>query len=134
MLRVRVERAHLNCNPHFAEIFMMTPLSRVTVATLLVTSTLFAGALQAAEVNDNLLVIQTREVRYSDLDLKSEKGVARLHARIKGAAKAVCGDEGYSTIATYIARDKCREKAIADATNYVNVALLKIKSESKVAP
>ncbi len=111
---------------------MKTSLFRITAGTLLATSILFVGALQAAEISDNYVVVQTREVFYGDLDLQSEAGVARLHARIKGAAKSVCGDDGFAPIATYVAREKCRAKAIADAVSDVNVAQLTSKSLSEI--
>ena len=74
--------------------------------TLLVT----AVALPAAA--DSRLVQESTEVRYTDLDLGKEAGVANLYARLKNAAEQVC-DTGYPSSALFLSTKS--RACVADA-------------------
>ena len=62
--------------------------------------------------------VQAR-VAYSDLDIRSEVGAAKLDARIRRAAHEVCGQ---SDIANSIAVATCRHQAIGNAKAKVALA------------
>jgi UrcA family protein len=54
-------------------------------------------------------------VRYSDLDLKSQRDVARLHKRIRNAAESVCGNFISQIFELHDAYEKCVEDASSRA-------------------
>jgi UrcA family protein len=55
-------------------------------------------------------------VRYGDLDLKSDGGVATLNQRIATAADRICGPVDHRDLAAYDRYRECRVGAIARAT------------------
>jgi len=104
-----------------------------TLFTAVVAVTLLVPVLKANAHSFDSLSVQSREVFYGDLDLRSEAGLARLHARIVGAARIVCGDEGRTTIQMTNAVNDCRAQAISNAVSSVNLAQLSSLSTIKVA-
>lgn len=54
-------------------------------------------------------------VRYGDLDLNSQKGVARLHKRIRNAAESVCGSLDTRILGLRDAYDQCVSEAASNA-------------------
>jgi UrcA family protein len=63
-------------------------------------------------------------VRYGDLDLNSQKGVVRLHKRIRNAAESVCGNSSSRIFDIYDAFEKCVTEASSKAVNAVGNANL----------
>lgn len=58
----------------------------------------------------------TRSVSYTDLDLSSPEGQARLDARLRHAADAVCGIEGTRLpLAEEMQARRCAREAIGNA-------------------
>ena len=62
-------------------------------------------------------------VKYSDLNLGTEAGANVLYARIKGAARFVCGDEGQTLFEQRLFK-QCYRRSIEDAAARVNSPLL----------
>jgi UrcA family protein len=58
------------------------------------------------------------KVSYSDLNVHSEAGAAKLQSRIVRAAEKVCG---YRDVAGQIANNNCRRKAVAAAQDQVSM-------------
>ncbi len=52
-----------------------------------------AGSALAQERRDSS--DRTMTVRYSDLNISTEAGAMTLYQRIRGAARSVCGEQGY---------------------------------------
>jgi UrcA family protein len=52
-------------------------------------------------------------VRYGDLNLNSQAGVARLHKRIRNAAESVCSDLSTRILGLRDAYDLCVDEAVA---------------------
>jgi UrcA family protein len=82
-------------------------------------STVAVGA-YAGETND----VPTRTVRYSDLDLNSQKGVTVLYNRIRQAAEQVCGYESVQPLAEAAPVKACVDRAVASSVQAVNNARL----------
>jgi UrcA family protein len=82
-------------------------------------SALAIGA-QAGETHD----VPTRAVRYSDLDLSTEKGAAVLYNRIRQAAEEVCGDPNSRQLAEAAAAKACVGRAVSSSVQAVNNAKL----------
>ena len=72
-------------------------LSALAVGALVASATLPAAA-------DGVLVSESIEVRYGDLDLDSAGGIAQLYARLKNAAEKACGTQEYRPQALFLAR------------------------------
>lgn len=62
----------------------------------------------AAEVRDSVVV------RYADLNLNSQAGVASLHKRIRNAAESVCSPLETRILGLRQAYETCVEGALAD--------------------
>lgn len=81
----------------------------------------FAGVAGAASRVDSPSVV----VKYDDLNLNSKAGVAKLHARIHGAALYVCSPLDSRVLGVRDAYDRCVTDAVAQAVNTVgNVDLI----------
>ncbi len=76
-------------------------------AVALVSSAAFAGD-----------IVRQKEVRYSDLNLSSNDGIAALHARLVSAADEVCADTKEATQPPFFA--ECRTKAMNHAITAVS--------------
>jgi UrcA family protein len=89
-------------------------------------STAAMGA-YAAETND----VPTRTVRYSDLDMNSQKGVTVLYNRIRQAAEQVCGYDGVAPLAKAAPVKACIDGAVASGVQAVNNARLTSMYDSR---
>ena len=62
-------------------------------------------------------------VRFGDLDLKTEAGVAALKQRIDRAARKACGTYDIRDLKRMSAADACREFALGNASHEVELAV-----------
>jgi UrcA family protein len=58
-------------------------------------------------------------VQYGDLNLNSKAGVVRMHARLKGAAQAVCDSLNSRVLGLREQYDRCVVDAISDGVKQV---------------
>jgi UrcA family protein len=85
-----------------------------TLAVLVATAALPAAA-------DGRFVEESLEVRYTDLDLDKEAGVANLYARLRNAAKQVCSvDSGPSPLFLSSSQRACVTAALDEAVANVD--------------
>lgn len=63
-------------------------------------------------------------VSYADLDLGKPQGVDTLYARLKGAAKAACGDADARDLREKALVRECRDEALSSAVAGVTHAAL----------
>lgn len=74
------------------------------------------------------------EVRYGDLDLKSEAGVAQLKQRIRAAARKVCGGQvELRDIRARQAADRCLAAALAGANPKIQLAVANARNGENLA-
>jgi len=109
----------------------MHPITKLNLQILTVVMTVAAGpawAGAAAPLDRTSLV-----VRYADLDLRSEAGVAALEHRIGKAADKVCGPVDSRSLAESGLRDACRAKAIADASPQVDSVVAMARATTRYA-
>lgn len=66
-------------------------------------------------------------VSYADLDLGKPQGVDTLYARLKGAAKAACGDADARNLRERALVRECRDEALANAVDGINHSALTAK-------
>jgi len=66
---------------------------------------------------------RTVKVHYADLNLTTVHGAKTLYARIRGAARSVCGDEPYG-IDEQRAWHSCFDGTVSDAVATVNSPML----------
>lgn len=66
-------------------------------------------------------------VSYADLDLAKPQGVDTLYARLKGAAKAACGEADARNLREKALVRGCRDEALANAIQGVNHSALTAK-------
>ena len=100
--------------------FVTNSIARTVVATtgavlFAATCLMCAVAPAAAQGAPQNVEVQTRTVSYADLNLNSAAGRARLDARIRAAARAVCSVNG-GDIATRAVESRCAKQAAATAT------------------
>jgi UrcA family protein len=57
--------------------------------------------------------VESRVVRFGDLNLDSRAGVAVLHKRIRNAAESVCGNASSSLLVLRDAHERCVAEAVA---------------------
>ena len=88
-----------------------TALVLISVATVSAASTLDAPA--------------QRTVKFGDLNLETDSGVALLYARIRDAARDVCETESVWNIQGLLASRDCTERAIERAVEDIDAPLLK---------
>jgi UrcA family protein len=63
------------------------------------------------------------EIRYDDLALATPHGAERLQARIKHAARRVCGVNGVADVSGRMAALKCADAAVANAAPQLELAV-----------
>jgi UrcA family protein len=80
--------------------------------------TLLVAAVALPAAADGRLVEESTEVRYADLDLGKEAGVANLYARLTNAAEQVC-DLGLPSSALFLST--AARACVADALQQANV-------------
>lgn len=76
---------------------------------------------------------ETREVtvHYADLNLESAAGIESLYARIRSAAKKVCGSAERTDLDAQSAMRTCREAAVANAVAKTGNAALAARHAGK---
>jgi UrcA family protein len=95
---------------------------RVTWAILAaVSTTLVAGAIQAAESGD---APATQLVSYGDLNLSSPEGTERLYRRIQNAAERVCGQVDVLDLHAVALKKACINRAVSQAVAAVKSPML----------
>jgi UrcA family protein len=95
------------------------------IAALLLTGSAAApaGAAESA-------AFQQVTVRFADINLSVPEGAESLYARIRSAARQVCGREDEKGLALVFSRRACIEKAITDAVTHVGNAQLRAVYEA----
>ena len=58
---------------------------------------------------------RSRTVSYADLNLHSQQGIARLHARIRAAAREVCDSDAPASLRAVARERACAAEAVARA-------------------
>ncbi len=90
---------------------------------VLVTATLTAPAGQArTSLGEPVSIV----VRFGDLNLDHPDGIARLHARIRAAARAVCDRPNSGSLRLQAVGRACAASAVARAVAEVNASELTI--------
>jgi UrcA family protein len=73
-------------------------------------------------------------VRFADLDLATDAGAATLHARIRYAARAVCGgDADQRDLTAMRFQQACRQVAMASAEPQAQLALAAARNGRQMA-
>ncbi|WP_419813949.1 UrcA family protein [Glacieibacterium sp.] len=96
--------------------FVTSSIARAVVATtgaILFAATCLLGAVAPAAAHE--ADVRTQTVSYADLDLQRPADRARLEARIRAAARAVCSLNTTSDFARS-AEYRCTKRAVATAT------------------
>lgn len=97
----------------------MTRFSRSTaILSALIASAVAAPAALAADEGTVVSAVRDRQVayvRYSDLNLTNERGLAHLRTRVRSASRAVCNVDKSFTLPERVEAQSCRRQAIADA-------------------
>ncbi len=75
----------------------------------------------------------TTEVRYGDLNLTSDAGVAQLQRRIKAAAAKACGRTDSRDLKASQAAATCRQAAVAEAAPKIELAVANARSGQDLA-
>ncbi|SNS56175.1 UrcA family protein [Sphingomonas laterariae] len=76
---------------------------------------------------------RSQQVRFGDIDLRSDDGLAELNSRIDNAAKDVCGVSDARTIQEISVARKCARVAIADTAGPVQLAVAEARSQQGYA-
>jgi UrcA family protein len=92
-------------------------------ALVLMTAAAVANPGDAADSNTSSTL-----VRYHDLDLNTDAGVAALRARIAKAAARVCALADGRTLADKDRFAACRDSAIAGASPQMNAVIASVRS------
>jgi len=104
---------------------MNTKLENAVRATVLagtfVMSMLIAGTAGATSPEGD---VRTESVKFEDLNLQSDAGVAALYQRIHAAARRVCDQPGEAGLSASYAIQSCEEKAESRAIMKVNLPAL----------
>jgi UrcA family protein len=101
---------------------MNTNTHRNTKTVTLAAAICFAAAAFGAHAGE--MVNDTQTVKYADLNLNTQAGVAVLYKRIRNAAEQVCGDEGARELAQAAAAKVCVDRAIVATVREVNNPML----------
>jgi UrcA family protein len=83
-----------------------------TLVALAATAFTFVGS---AAVAAPATVTHEATVNYADLNLESPAGIDKLYARLRTAARQVCGSAERSDLAASMYVAECRAKAVAQA-------------------
>jgi UrcA family protein len=105
------------------------------VKAALISITMFAATTPVFAAPALDLIPTSRVVRYSDLDLASDRGKQRLETRIKAAVRLVCSDLSNSN-ATKIEREHnkaCKAKALASARRDAETAIAQYENGTRIA-
>jgi UrcA family protein len=90
------------------------------IKTLLPVAVLAFSSLATAGTPD----LNTVTVKYGDLNLNSQAGIASLHLRIRNAAESVCSQLETRILGLREAYDQCIDQAVADGVAAVGNANL----------
>ena len=90
------------------------------IKTLLPVAALAFSGLATAGTRD----LNTVTVRYGDLNLNSQAGIASLHKRIRNAAESVCSQLETRILGLRGAYDQCIDQAVAEGVTAVGNANL----------
>lgn len=104
--------------------------TRITRTVLL--ASMGAAAALAAPASAESLKFNS-EVRYGDLNLTTDKGVAQLHQRIKAAARQACGYADGRDIRATQAVSACRQAALAQAAPKIDLAIANARNGEALA-
>ena len=102
-------------------------MSRLFIGSVLLASisaTLAFSAPTSAQVMEQF----SNEVRYGDLNLTTDTGVAQLQRRIKAAARQACGYADGRDLKAAQAVAQCRQAAMTDAAPKVQLAVANARS------
>ena len=89
----------------------------------LVTALALSGGVLAQDRQS--MDLRTMTVHYADLNLSTASGATTLYHRILGAARSVCGEEGYELdLDARRSWDDCFHAAVNDAVEKVHSPLL----------
>ena len=91
------------------------------VLIAMLAGSLYSAAVAAADADDG---VRHRIVKFGELDLTRNPGIAVLYARIKAAARAVCEPEVDLGTSSVLAERQCRARAMSGAIGTVNVPML----------
>lgn len=78
--------------------------------------------------------LPTRVVETRDLNLLAPEGRERLHWRISGAVRSLCGTDGRQPLAIEMDRRQCREFAFAGAKPQVEAAIARAQYAGRTTP
>lgn len=84
-------------------------------------ASLYSATAAAAAADDGP---RQRTVKFADLDLTRNSGIAVLYARIKAAARAVCDQYSELGVNTVQAERECQARAMSGAIGRVNLPML----------
>lgn len=106
------------------------PTSRSFAISLVAAS--FAGALSFSAI-PAFAGERSVEVRYDDLDLRSDAGSAQLKQRVFYAVKKVCGSADVRNITELQDMKRCRQAAQAQSSHAVATALENARNGNQLA-
>jgi len=95
-------------------------MSRFKNSLFILLAAIAASPLNAFAESPGIDEPPTRVVRYGDLDLNQQSGVATLYSRISSAAREVCAPMEEISIKLLRAKYDCRQDAVARAVADVN--------------
>jgi UrcA family protein len=102
----------------------MSPLKPKFILSCVLAGLLAGPASVLAASSGKLDDLPSRKVKYADLDLNRDAGVAALFSRIKTAAREVCEPTDVFFLNLVRQRYNCSQDAIARAVADVNAPLL----------
>jgi UrcA family protein len=111
-----------------------------TVAALAAASaaTLFFSAAACAQEDDTVVDGPRGDrpvayVRYQDINLGTEEGVGKLHARVRRTADAMCMDNGVTSLHRWTLGQKCMKAAIASAEPQITRVVARFRDRDLAA-
>jgi UrcA family protein len=114
---------------HFKE----THVKSITIASLILSSSIALGCISAANADD-ALAPPTRTINYADLNLENVRDARTLYARIKDAAKSVCSSSSPPGRNNQGAWRRCYHDAVSTAVVRVNNPLVTAVHAGTIKP
>jgi len=108
----------------------MVPRFAPSLTLMVAALALPSATLMAAPVEE---AAQTASVSYADLDLSGPAGAAALKARVRAAARSVCGDEDTRDLRIRSRIESCRTAALTQAAPQIEVAMAKAQNNQRYA-
>jgi len=114
--------------PTYWETEVKTAIRRAAIAMVLVSVATVSAA-------STLEAPEQRTVKFGDLNLATDSGVALLYARIRSAAREVCEPANVWNLSDLLASKDCADRAVEQAVEDINVPLLKTyhRTQGRVA-